>query len=131
MHPVHFKKRSKQCTLCTLNSISPDVWEGRHPLSEVSFLALFNKALFELCQQWTGIHDKKPAKILSDVTPLGFSHRDREKSRVVCAPIVRLTDDPRFFKKYHWIGNFKLILKLGFKLKNKQKMTKLWVPKKG
>ena len=66
-----------------------------------------------------------------DVTPLGFSHRDREKSRVACAPIVKLTEDLRFFKKYHWIGNFELILKMGFKLKIKQKMTKLWVPKKG
>jgi len=111
--------------LVRVNPISPDVWEGRHPLREVSFLALFNKALFGLCHQWTGIHDKKPAKILSDVTPLGFSHRDREKSRVVCAPIVKLTEDLRFLKKYHWIGNFKLILKMVFKLKIKQKMTKL------
>ena len=35
----------------------------------------------------------------------------------VCAAIVRLTDDLQFFKKYHWIGNFKLILKMVFKLK--------------
>ena len=34
------------------NPISPHVWEGRHPLSKVSFLSLFNKSLFARC--WGG-----------------------------------------------------------------------------
>ena len=59
------------------------------------------------------------------------THTGAKNHACVCTAIVKLTDDLRFFKKYHWIGNFELILKMGFKLKIKQKMTKLWVPKKG
>ena len=43
-------------TKLAFNPISPDVGEGRHPLSEVLFLALFNKAIFALCRRLTGIH---------------------------------------------------------------------------
>ena len=59
------------------------------------------------------------------------THTGAKNHACVCTAIVKLTDDLRFFKNYHWIGNFELILKMGFKLKIKLKMTKLWVPKKG
>jgi len=49
----------------------------------------------------------------------------------VCATIVRLTDDLRFKQRFSWKGNCKQILKLVSKLKNKQKLTKLWVLKHG
>ena len=66
------------------------------------------------------------------VSPLHYENPDwRKKSRSFCAPIVKSTEDLQFKKKYHWKGNFNLILKMVFKLKIKPKMTKLWVPKKG
>ena len=82
-------------------------------------------------RQWTDITSRGGVLPIT-ISPLYYENPHwREKSRVACAPIVKLTEDLRFFKKYHWIGNFELILKMGFKLKIKQKMTKLWVPKKG
>jgi len=140
--------KSDQCL--TLNPNSPHERKGRCPLSKVSFWSSTIEATF--APRW-GVDGYKYDKIPRKTPPphflrsrlllhpgegltgihsqLAYSHRDREKSRVACAPIVKLTEDLRFFKKYHWIGNFKLILKMVFKLKIKQKMTKLWVPKKG
>ena len=81
--------------------------------------------------QYDAKHLPPPPRDLTSVPCTMKTHTGAKNHACIFAAIVRLTDDLRFFKKYHWIGNFNLILKMGFKLKIKQKMTKLWVPKKG
>ena len=66
-----------------------------------------------------------------DVTPLGFSHRDREKSRVACAPIVKLTEDLRFFKKIPLDRKLQADSKNGVQIENQAKNDQVMGPQKG